>query len=172
MCPGHGQNPLLSHQAHLDGHTSTVTQGKRDPEAGQGTKASRQASIQPPLRRPGHGFPGAGMRPDHTSLDTQLGSQALSQESGWANGQFPSSWCPCTRVSSDQGASDHEPGEGHSPGCPACFLVTSDHQGTLQPKGLSPGLFMLGLVSLLCCLVAIVLIDEKYILQQSLCQEL
>ena len=62
--------------------------------------------------------------------------------------------------------------EGHSPGCPACFLVTSDHQGTLQPKGLSPGLFMLGLVSLLCCLVAIVLIDEKYILQQSLCQEL
>ena len=136
------------------------------------TRHQGKASIQPPLRRPGHGFPGAGMRPDHTSLDTQLGSQALSQESGWANGQFPSSWCPCTRVSSDQGASDHEPGEGHSPGCPACFLVTSDHQGTLQPKGLSPGLFMLGLVSLLCCLVAIVLIDEKYILQQSLCQEL
>lgn len=55
---------------------------------------------------------------------------------------------------------------------PSVLSVTSDYQGTLQPKGLSPGLFMLGLVSLLCCLVAILLIDKKYILQQSLCQEL
>lgn len=166
MCPDHG--PFARPPGPSGWTHEHCDLGKKRPRG----RARRQASIQPPLHQLGHGFPGSGMCLDHTSLDTRPGSRALSQESGWANSQFPSSWCQCTRVSSDQGSSDHEPGEGHSPGCPACFLVTSDHQGTWQPKGLSPGLFMLGLVSLLCCLVAIVLIDEKYILQQSLCQEL
>ena len=118
------------------------------------TRHQGKASIQPPLRRPGHGFPGAGMRPDHTSLDTQLGSQALSQESGWANGQFPSSWCPCTRVSSDQGASDHEPGLRRTlPRVPSVLSGDFRPPGHFAAKGLVPRpLYVgIGLSTLLPC---------------------
>lgn len=56
--------------------------GARDPEAGQGTEARRPKHPFSLLHRPRHSFLGAGICPDHTSLDKQLGSQDLSQESG------------------------------------------------------------------------------------------